>query len=54
MERILPSGVFYLKQAETLGWVRKFKKVHSVGDLLDCDGCRVHPDILTYEQGMSS
>ncbi len=43
-----------MAELRRLNRVRKFKKVHSIGDILLCDGRNVNLEILTRAPGSSS
>ena len=53
MECFLSCGVFDQEEISTLGRVSKFKKVYSLGDILECDGRKVRLSTITKEEGYS-
>ena len=46
MEYFNNCGVHNIKELEVLDIVRNYKKVHSLADILWCDGRKIGPDIL--------
>lgn len=47
MDAIANTGIYTSLQLRQINGVRKFKKVHCVGDILLCDGRNVNPRMLT-------
>jgi hypothetical protein len=54
MELFYNAGCYNKVQLDILNRVRKYKCSHSVSDIVDCDGFKVKPSILTTEIGISS
>ena len=54
MDRFTRSGLYTQTEHRRLNRVRKYKKVHSVGDVLLCDDRQVKPSMLTRAPGVSS
>lgn len=54
MECFLNSGIFTRHQLRVLNRVRKYKKVHSLAEILRCDGKSVRPELLDYSEGYST
>ena len=53
MDAIVETGIFNGSELDQINRVRHHKKVSSVGDLVDCDGMSISPEILTPTVGVS-
>ena len=53
MECFIDLGVFNVEQWCVLGRYIKFFAVHSLAEVLCCDGCTVQNDVLEYRRGTS-
>ena len=53
MDCFIELGVFSMDQLCILSRFRKFFAVHSIAELLCCDGATVRQDVLRYRQGRS-
>ena len=54
MECFLDLRVFSSDQLDVLARFRKFFAVHSLAEILCCDGCTVRQDVLSYRRGRSA
>jgi hypothetical protein len=54
MDAVHDTGIFDLREQETLNWYRHFKGVHSIGDMVCSNGHTIDPTMLTQEAGQSS
>ncbi len=53
MEAVSSTGLFTTEELIGINRFRHWKKVHSIGDLVSCDGLTVKPSMLTSQEGSS-
>jgi hypothetical protein len=54
MNAVHNTRIFDWQEQETLNWIRHFKRMHSIGDMVCSDGHTIDPTMLTQEAGQSS
>ena len=54
MDKATRLGIYSMPELCVINRVRRYKKVHSMGDVIMCDGRNVSPDMLTQSPGESS
>ncbi len=53
MDAVHDTGIFDWQEQETLNWYRRFKGLHSIGDMVCSNGHTIDPNMLTQEAGLS-
>jgi hypothetical protein len=54
MDTVHDSGIFNMREEETLNRYQHCKGVHSIGDIVCSDGLTLDPNMLTKEAGQGS
>ena len=49
MDAVHDTGIFDRQEQETLNWYRRFKGVHSIGDMVCSNSHTINPTMLTQE-----
>jgi hypothetical protein len=54
METVVDTGIFSTAELVAINQYRHHKRVHSIGDMVCCDGLTIKPTMFTMTKGQSS
>ena len=54
MEAVVDTSIFSTAELVAINWFRHHKRVHSIGDMVCCNGLTIKPSMFTMPEGRSS